>query len=242
MNGRLADPWMLEVCAGEGGSTLGLMRAGWNVIAVDDNPNRLARNPAQEKWCGDAFEAFERFRGRFVATWGGWPCQGYSAGTRALRAAGGASKHKRLIAAGREAQQSLGVPYVIENVAGAKPELINPIMLCGRQFGLTATDDDGTPLVMDRHRYFESSVFLMAPPHPPHDKTVQVAGAYGGARRDKDEARNERHGGYVPSAAVQAELLGVDWMTEQGQYLCIPPVYAEFIGEQLLAHVSEVAA
>jgi len=40
---------------------------------------------------------------------------------------------------------------------------------------------------------------------------------------------------------VQAKLLGVDWMTQQGQYLCIPPVYARYIGTQLLAHIESEA-
>lgn len=239
----MSRPVILEVCSGEGGSTRGLMDAGWDVIAVDDNPNRLKRNPARWKFCGDAFDALETMTVGVDATWAGWPCQDYCAGTRALRAAGGQSRHKRLIATGREAQQATGKPYVIENVEGARSELIAPVLLCGRQFGLTATDDDGTPLVMDRHRLFESSVFLMAPSHPSHDTTVQVAGSYGGARRDKDEARRIRKGGYVPSAKVQAQLLGIDWMSETGMQLSIPPAYSQFIGEQLLAHLeSEPAA
>lgn len=108
----------------------------------------------------------------------------------------------------------------------------------GRQFGLTATDDDGTPLIMDRHRLFESNVFLMVPPHEPHDPRPQVAGAYGGARRDKWEARNVRKGGYVPpSLDVLRALIGADWMTEKGCFLSIPPAYTEHVGRQLLAHI-----
>ena len=116
------------------------------------------------------------------------------------------------------------------------------MMLCGRMFGLSAIDDDGTPLVMDRHRLFESNLLLMAPPHPKHDRSVQVAGAYGGARRDKVEARTVRRGGYVPkSLAVLHDLLGAPWMSEQGCFLSIPPAYSEHIGRQLAAHLSEVA-
>jgi len=213
------------------------MDAGFDVIAVDDNPNRLKRNPARWTVLGDAFDAIEAMGSEVDLLWAGWPCQGYSAGTRALRSSGGVSKHRRLIAAGREAMIGAGVPWVIENVEGARSELVGPILLCGSMFGLAAIDDDGTLLVMQRHRLFESNEFLYPPAHPWHDPALQVAGAYGGARRDKIEARNVRHGGYVPSAAVQAKLLGVDWMSEQGQYLCIPPIYAQFIGAQMLAHI-----
>ena len=169
--------------------------------------------------------------------WAGWPCQDYSAGTRAIRAAGGSTGHKRLIAAGRAAMMATGKPWVIENVEGARKELNNPVLLCGTSFGLETLDEDGTPLIMQRHRLFESSETLLAPVHKKHPKT-QVAGSYGGARRDKEEARNIRHGGYVPSADVQAKLLGIDWMTQQGMYLSIPPAYSEFLGRQLLRTVA----
>ena len=54
----------------------------------------------------------------------------------------------------REALQATGLPYVIENVPGAP--LLAPLVLCGASFGLTATDDDGTRLVLrGRHRLFE---------------------------------------------------------------------------------------
>lgn len=232
----------LELCAGEGGSTRGLMDAGWDVIAVDNDRNRLARNPARWTFVGDAFDALEVMAHSGVSLiWAGWPCQGYSAGTRALRSTGGASRHKRLIAAGREAMQATGISYVIENVEGARSELDTPIMLCGRQFGLKATDDDGTPLVMDRHRLFESSEFLTAPEHAPHDTSLQVAGSYGGARRNKTEARNVRHGGYVPSEAVQARLLGIDWMSPTGMRLSIPPAYSAYLGAQLIERIEAAA-
>ena len=237
----MSRPVCLEVCAGEGGSTKGLMDAGFDVIAVDDNPNRLKRNPARWTVLGDAFDAITAMGHLVDLLWAGWPCQDYSAGTRAARAHGISTGHKRLIAAGREAMVATGTPWVIENVEGARSELVGPVLLCGSMFGLAAVDDDGTLLVMQRHRLFESPMFLCPPAHPWHDPSMQVAGSYGGARRDKIEARNVRHGGYVPSAAIQAKLLGIDWMSQQGLYLSIPPVYSEFLGRQLLAHIESEA-
>ena len=151
-----------------------------------------------------------------------------------------ADKYDRLIAVTREVMILAGLPYVIENVEDAGPELINPMRLCGFEFGLTAIDDDGTLLKMKRHRLFESNVFLVGAggcPSHPRDGT-QIAGAYGGARRDKDEARKIRKGGYVPkSLGVLQAMLGVPWMDETGCFLSIPPVYTEHIGAQLLAHI-----
>jgi len=45
------------------------------------------------------------------------------------------------------------------------------------------------------------------------------------------EARTVRHGGYVPSAAVQRQLLGIDWMTQNGMHQSIPPVYTQWVGQ-----------
>jgi DNA (cytosine-5)-methyltransferase 1 len=232
-------PVCLEVCPGQGGSTRGLMDAGWDVIAVDNNAGHLARNPARWKVPGDAFDAIEAFAAEVDLIWAGFPCQDYCAGTRSMRAHGVETGHERLIGVGREALMASGRPWVMENVEGARSELRHPVMLCGSMFSLGAVDDDGTPLVVERHRLFESSEFLLAPFHFKHPRTrpVQVAGVYGGARSDKVAAREVRKGGYTPAGErVQCELLGgVDWMTATGRRLAIPPAYSAFLGAQLLA-------
>ena len=66
---------------------------------------------------------------------------------------------------------------------------------------------------------------------------AQIAGAYGGARRDKVEARTVRHGGYVPPKRIQQRLLGIDWMTQHGMHQSLPPVYTEWIGLQFRQHL-----
>lgn len=232
---------------------MGYRRAGFDVYAVDNDPKRLALNPFPSH-LGDVVEVmsaliagdsvdFTHKTGRVewstltladVAVIHGSPtCTGYSRGTAAIPDR--LTRYDRLIAVTRALMIEAGLPYVIENVADARRELDHPIMLCGRMFGLGAIDTDGTPLVLDRHRLFESNVFLTAPEHPTHDKGVQVAGLYGGARRDKHEARNVRHGGYVPADLdVQRALGGTPWASEKGCWLAIPPAYTAFIGEQLM--------
>lgn len=111
---------------------------------------------------------------------------------------------------------------------------------------------NGMPLVLDRHRLFESNVRIDPAGHPKHGDE-QVAGVYGGSRRsskpnatpadDRYAARYERKGGYVPrSKRVQQELLGIDWMTVKGMQESIPPAYSEWIGHQLIAHIRGEAA
>jgi DNA (cytosine-5)-methyltransferase 1 len=235
---RTVKPRLLDLFGGEGGAGTGYDRAGFVVVGIDNAPARLARYPF-ECHQADAITYLLDHGHEYDAIHASPNCTGYTRGTAAIPDR--LKKYDRLISVVREALQMVGKPYVIENVADARRELRDPVLLCGRMFGLTATDDDGTPLVMDRHRLFESSEFLMAPDHPKHDRRIQVAGSYGGARRDKWEAKHVRKGGYVPSVDVQRALLGTPWMSEKGCQLSIPPVYTEFIGAQLLARIEAAA-
>lgn len=241
----MSRPKLLDLFAGEGGATAGYQAAGWDVTSVDLNPTVLRRNPAEQTHAGDAL-AFLATHGReFDAIHASPPCQGYSIATAGNPAA--REKHQRLIAATRELLVLTGRPWVIENVEQARSQMRDPVMLCGRMFGLGAQDEDGEPLVLDRHRLFEASFPLTAPEHPVHGPE-QVAGVYGGSRRsskpnatpadDRYAARYERRGGYVPrSKRVQQALLGIDWMTVRGMQESIPPAYAEHVGRQMLAAI-----
>jgi DNA (cytosine-5)-methyltransferase 1 len=232
-------PRLLSLFCGEGGDSAGYADAGFDVFGVDSSAKRLESYPFPS-YQGDAIEFLLAHGDEFDVIHASPPCTGYTRGTAAI--SDRLQRYDRLIAATREALLIVGRPYVIENVADARPELVDPVLLCGRMFGLSATDDDGTLLVLDRHRLFESSVQLTAPLHVKHDRRLQVAGAYGGARRDKHEARHIRKGGYVPpSLDVLRRLLGTPWMTEEGCFLSIPPVYARHIGRQLMAHIEAEA-
>lgn len=229
---------ILDAFCGEGGAGMGYHDAGFDVHGVDNAPARLRHYPFPHE-LGDALAYIVRHGHEYDAIHASPPCQGYSRGTVALPDR--AERYDRLIDATREALKATGRPYVIENVAGARSELHDPIILCGRMFGLEATDDDGTRLVLDRHRLFETSFPMWQPEHPRHDRSLQVAGSYGGARRDKDEARHVRRGGYVPTLDVQRALLRTPWMTERGCQLSIPPAYTEHIGAALLDHLRAAA-
>lgn len=269
MSGR---PRLLDLFGGQGGATKGYQRAGWMVVAVDRDKNALRHSPADAVHVGDALAVlgaliagelvpFTRRDGSVIrlgladidAIHASPPCQGYTIATAGNPAA--RAKHVRLIAATRELLVLTGKPWVIENVEHARSQMRDPILLCGRMFGLGATDEDDLPLVLDRHRLFESNVPLVAPAHPSHALDIRwVAGVYGGSRRayrlpwedvaavaprDRHCARFVRHGGYVPrSKAVQQALLGIDWMTVKGMQESIPPAYSEFVGAQMLAHVA----
>lgn len=96
--------------------------------------------------------------------------------------------------------------------------------------------------------------YVVRSPRPcDHSAHKWVAGAYGGARRDKYEAKYVRKGGYVPpSKALVQRLLGFTpadregaTKTEQtweGLFECLPPAYTEWVGTQLAAHLTSHAA
>ena len=227
------SPLLLDLFCCEGGAAVGYHRAGFIVAGVDRDPRFAKRYPYTFR-AADALEFVAEHGHTFDAIHASPPCQAYTIATAGNPEA--RAKHDRLIAATREALEATGKPYIIENVAQARSEMVNPLTLCGTMFGLTAVDDDGTPLEMWRHRLFESNVPLTAPSVCKHGAFAdQVAGSYGGARRDKREAREVRHGGYVPAKHVQERLLGIDWMTQHGLYQSLPPVYTQYLGQQLLA-------
>jgi DNA (cytosine-5)-methyltransferase 1 len=238
-------PKLLDLFRGEGGAAEGYERAGWDVTGVDNKP--LGHRGPGRFIQGDALAYLAVHWHEYDAYHASPPCQGYTIATAGNPAA--RAKHRRLIAATRELLILTGRPWVIENVEQARRQMVDPIMLCGRMFGLGALDEDGEPLTLDRHRLFESNITLTAPEHPKHNGE-QVAGVYGGSRRakrrdgetlaevaprDRYAARVERGGGYVPrSVRVQQALLGIDWMTVKGMQESIPPVYAEYVGRQLI--------
>lgn len=248
----MTRPRLLDLYCCEGGASRGYDRAGFEVFGVDlftvlkgGFSRKRYPYPSFE---GDALSFLDGmlcgfgtlfdsrgakfFLSDFQAIHASPPCQHASAGTRAQDR----SKYPALIEPTRALLDEIDLPYVIENVKGAA--LLNPQMLCGSMFDLTAVDDDGTKLHLQRHRLFETNWDFKAPAHECWPRGVQIAGSYGGARRNKDEARNVRHGGYVPARHVQRELLGIDGMTERGMYQALPPIYTEFIGKQLLTHLA----
>lgn len=227
----MTRPRLLDLFCCEGGAGMGYHRAGFDVVGVDLNP-RFAKRYPFEFHAADAIEFVKEHGHEFDAIHASPPpCQAYSI-TKHTHSA----EHPELIEPTREALIATGMPYVIENVVGAP--LIEPLTLCGSEFDLTAVDTDGEPLRLERHRLFESNVFLLGNGGCRHRADVQVAGAYGGGSQDRRHAKEVRRGGYTPAKEVRAALLGVDWMTLHGQAQCIPPAYTEHIGLQLMEAIA----
>jgi len=223
-------PRLLDLFCCEGGAAVGYARAGFEVVGVDLE-GKFARRYPFEFHQGDAIEFVKAHGHEFDAIHASPPCQGYTRGN-----AGRETKWPKLIPQTREALESTGKPYIIENVKDAGPHMVDPVGLCGCMFDLSTIDTDGIQIHLQRLRLFETNWGLAAPRACDHSAHEWVAGAYGGARRNKYEAKYVRKGGYVPpDKEVVKRLLGIGHdMTWNSLYESIPPAYTEHIGRQLL--------
>jgi len=220
---------ILDLCCGEGGAAEGYRRAGFKTIGVDIVDHSATYPGFFVK--ADALDGLAAFAERVDAVHTSPPCLAWTQGN----AANDITVYPNLIAAHRAALRTLRKPWVMENVPRAP--LRRAMVLCGTMFGLQAEDDDGTLLRLKRHRHFEASIPL-SPPRPcDHTGQVPWGGVYGGARSDRDEARNVRRGGYTPAAKVASRLLDVDFMSMSGLRKSIPPAYTEWIGLQLMEYL-----
>ena len=206
----LKRPKALDLFSGAGGAAMGLYRAGFDVIGVDNRPQpRYPFTFVQANALNPPFNLSD-----FDFIWASPPCQAYSQLTpREHRA-----KHPDLIEPIRKMLVNSGRPFVIENVPSAKRKLDNPMMLCGSMFGLK----------IQRHRFFEMGEVFALQPQCQHDgRPVLISGSH----RRTDEPRYE----YTVQQCRDAS--GLHWMTRKNMDDAIPPAYSEYIGRAALKFI-----
>ena len=218
----MRKPKLLDLFCGAGGASMGYHHAGFEVVGVDIRPQ--PRYPFAFVQA-DALEYVAAHGHEFDVIHASPPCQAY---TRLRRLVEGKTGQKRaypdLVAPTREALRATGRIYVIENVEGAPLE--HPIMLCGEMFGLRVF----------RHRFFEVSVFLLAPPHPKHPRGSTTASHRGGNSSFANGATHITVAGNAYRAEDGRVAMGIDWMTRRELSQAIPPAYTRWVGEQFPAH------
>lgn len=211
-----ARPRLLDLFSGAGGAARGYQLAGFHVTGVDHI--RQPRYAGDVFVLADALDYCAAHGHEYDAIHASPPCQGYSRMRHLpwLRD----RDYPLLIDPTRAALEATGRPWVIENVADAP--LRSGMTLCGTMFGLRVY----------RHRRFESSVLLLAPPHPRHEVVI------GRGRMLNDRAKANARGfvslvGKNGIAAARAAM-GIDWMTGDELSQAIPPAYTAWIGRQLM--------
>ena len=203
----------LDLFCCEGGAGAGYTAAGFEVTGVDIVPR--PRYPFVFV-LGDALEILEARGAEFDLIHASPPCQGYSH----LTPEKNRGDHEKLIDVLRVKLIAVGKPYVIENVAGARKEMINPVMLCGSMFGLRTR----------RHRFFETSFKCVAPKKCDHSEIPLLVTTASKASRAKRHAL-----GIKPKSVANApKAYGIDWLSFDGLKECVPPAYTEFIARQFL--------
>lgn len=227
MGGRGAGagdrPKLLDLFSGAGGAARGYQLAGFHVTGIDHKP--------QPRYAGDVFvqgDALEYCRAHgheFDAIHASPPCQAHST----LRALHRQRDYPDLVNETRIVLIATGRPWVIENVVGAPIQ--SGLTLCGSMFGLGAVCRDGAFHQLRRHRYFESSELMIAPPCAHKGRPV---GVYGNGGGNEGRAHLPSVNGYTGNAKERREAMGIDWMNRGELSQAIPPAYTEYIGRQLI--------
>ena len=203
-------PKALDLFCCAGGASEGLRRAGFDVTGVDIEPQpHYPFTFIKADAMTIPLEGFD-----FV--WASPPCQAYTLAQRIWD-----NKHPDLIEPIRKRLQRLGVAWAIENVVGAP--LINPIELCGAMFGLQVY----------RHRLFECSFPIEAPPHSVHMAPLRKMG------RPVRPGEFMHVVGNFSGVAQARKAMGIDWMTRDELREAIPPAYAKFIGTAAMAYINQ---
>lgn len=203
-------PRLLSLFCGAGGDSVGYHLAGFDVTGIDIDEQPHYPFPFHR---ADAMTF--PLKG-YDAIHASPPCQAYSGLNRL-----GKQDHldrPMLIAPIRDRLKAAGAPYVIENVVGAP--LLAPIRLCGSSFGLK----------VQRHRLFECSFAALAPPCQHNRSSIGVYGDH----PQVSVGMNRAH-----SLADAQKAMGIDWMDWPELCEAIPPAFTEWLGERLIALISE---
>lgn len=206
---------LLDLFCGAGGAAMGYHQAGFEIVGVDINPQPHYPFKFHQA------DALEFDLSGFDVIHASPPCQAYSTMTS------DPSKHPQLIDVIRQRLLEWGAFYVIENVEGARRHLNHPTLICGSSLGLKVR----------RHRYFETNFFLTGTPCAHNIQGVPI-GVYGDHPEPAEYLRpgsGTRRGVKAKSLQHAQEAMGINWMTYEELAEAIPPVYCEFIGEQLLS-------
>ncbi|WP_329420243.1 DNA methylase [Streptomyces sp. NBC_01693] len=212
-------PRVLDLFCCAGGASMGYYRAGFDVVGVDIVPRPAYPFPFVQS---DALDAARELCQEFDLVHYSPPCQASCALTKGTNR--GRRNHLDLIPQVREVCEWYGVPYVIENVQGAK--LRKDLLLCGEMFGLSVL----------RHRYFELGPYWQPRPAPHKPHRGPVRGWRHGIWRDGPYIAAYGKGGGKGSVTEMQQAMGITWTDVHEELTeAIPPAYTQHIGQDFIA-------
>lgn len=214
-------PKLLDLFCCQGGASKGYHRAGFEVVGVDISPQP---NYPYTFLQADALEFLTDpdIPDEFVAIHASPPCQFatvYGNNKGHVR-----DDHPNLIPATRELLEATGLPYVIENVEGARHELRDPVRICGTGLGIR----------LRRHRYFETNwpVEGVACDHKRFTDRI-----FPGSSNRPNGRTVMNVGEYRVPLSTQREVMEMPWADLYGISQAVPPAYTRYIGLQLIGPV-----
>lgn len=219
-------PRLLDLYCCRGGAGMGYDRAGFDVMGVDREPQPLYPFRFVQ---ADALDVLDHWDlSAFAAIHASPPCQFATQMSARWRGTGGkADQHPDLLTPTLERLRKLGVPWVVENVTGAKHMMQPTLLLHGGMFGLG----------VHRPRWFESNVLILTPQAPPVADPLGVYGKHHDGRRlfDRADGTIQR----APKSLAEAqEAMGMPWADWHGCKEAVPPAYTEHIGRALLEYLA----
>lgn len=228
-------PRCLDLYCGGFGAGWGYVRAGYDVVGVD-NVRRRQRPPGVTLIEADALEvlADHAFVRSFDLVHASPPCKVHTALSHLVRAGGREPIHGDLLTPTRDALNEAGVPWIIENVEGAP--MTPHVMLCGSMFGLQV-DIDGESWWLKRHRLFEFGFWgnhgLGMQPPDIHPKRARPLGVYGQEQgQTMPPSAPGRLGAQVANIDQARALMDIPWMSWRAITQAIPPAYTEYLGRE----------
>lgn len=230
----MTRPKLVDLFCCGGGAAMGYHRAGFDVVGVDwvdqpDYPFTFVRADAM------SFDL-----SGFDAVHASPPCERFSTMNGPNR------RHARLfdwntdlLTPTLERFASLSVPWVVENVVGARSAMpADAVTLCGSAFGLDVR----------RHRLFASNVPIGGVACR-HDRQTgrflptgrNIAAARAGTGSHSRVVGNYGSLNYPGELEIRRRAMGIDWLPVDRLAKAIPPAYTEHLGRQLLASIRAMA-
>ncbi len=225
-------PRLLDLFCGAGGAAVGYARAGFTVVGVDIKPQPHYPFEFHQADSLGPFTAYMIDHRDFDAIHASPPCQAFTQMSARWRGKGTkADEHPDLLTGTLEPLRGTGLPWVVENVPGARSLMPDAITLHGGMFGLG----------VHRPRLFASNRLLLIPRCAQTEHPVGVYGRPDG----RTVWRYRNNGNYKGKSLIRAwksleegsEAMGIDWMGVDELREAIPPAYTEYIGAQLLGAV-----
>ena len=220
---------LLDLFCCAGGASMGYNLAGFSVTGVDIKNQPNYPFPFIK---ADAIDILKdnSFLEQFDLIHASPPCQGYSKSTKSDSIYVHYSQGKdttKLIESTRNFLIESKKYYVIENVIGAKNELINPIRLTGHMFNLP----------IKRGRYFECNFPIIQPKNVVRPGFCKkYAEENGFDYRDMTVTGKSRRKGCID---VWRKIMEMPWAVRAWELSeAIPPAYTKYIAEQFLKYES----